>query len=800
MRRISVQAKTAPLPLTAAAWAARSLLALDVGPTRSRGSMRSNGAIGALSALAANRAASFPTSSSTIPFSRGYASLAPEPAAKKPLFDKILIANRGEIACRVIRTARRLGIRTVAVFSEVDKNALHVQEADEAYYIGRAPSAESYLNMEKYIDICKKSGAQAVHPGYGFLSENADFAKLLAENGIVFIGPSASAITSMGSKAESKDIMLAAGVPCVPGWHPSSSSDADNQSPAFLLKEADKIGYPVLIKAVSGGGGKGMKIVSKREEFEAQLAAAKRESKKHFSDDTVLLERYITRPRHVEVQIFSDSHGNHLSLFERDCSVQRRHQKIIEEAPAPGLPQPLREKLYDKARKAAAAVGYRGAGTVEFLLNADNEEEFYFMEMNVRLQVEHPVTEAITSVDLVEWQLEEAAGNPIPLRQDEITCTGHAFEYRVYAESPRNLLHHRPPASSDTVRVDTGIRAGDDVSVHYDPLISKLIVRGPDRTAALRALRKALNEYQIVGPSTNLEFLSKLAENEAFIQGEVETGFISKHHNELFPPLPTASSSTLAGTALYLSQRELSHYSSLGRQSAWTDPKLAGFRLGGVETNRYWREHELGSKDEEATVVKVAPTLARDGAFDIAVSSPSSGNKALLFFGIEPSFSPLDAVNPHSTTLAAPLADQLVSVDIVSSNPPPAPLSAEPKSEVLHVFNTAENFAGVVEVKPPAWMEKVGSATAEGKGGKGAAGGAKAPMPSKIVAVFVKEGDVVEEGAPLVAVEAMKTEHTLRAAAAGVVSKITVQEGDLVPEGKVLVEFAVDAAEEVKQD
>ncbi|GAA5972478.1 hypothetical protein JCM11641_001862 [Rhodosporidiobolus odoratus] len=828
MRRItrSSSSKTLARPLLAVA--PRLLLAsfgkVDVGPTLQTSPISTLRLINGLTAgLAPSKIGLLPTSASSTSLSRlsdplaqrGLATVATHSRTsaveeKQPLFDKILIANRGEIACRVIRTAKRLGVKTVAVFSEVDRESLHVRLADEAYCIGPAASSESYLCKEKYLDIIKESGAQAVHPGYGFLSENAEFAKMLEQNGVVFIGPPASAITSMGSKAESKDIMLAAGVPCIPGWHPSSSAASageDVQSTPFLQARADEIGYPVLIKAVSGGGGKGMKIVSKREEFAEQLAAAKRESMKHFADDEVLLERYITRPRHVEVQIFSDSHGNHLSLFERDCSVQRRHQKIIEEAPAPGLPQELREKLYDKARKAAEAVGYRGAGTVEFILNAENEEEFFFCEMNVRLQVEHPVTEAVTGVDLVEWQLEVAAGNPIPLKQEEITCTGHAFECRIYAESPRNgflpdagtILHHRPPAASSAVRIETGLRAsGDEISVFYDPLISKLIVSGRDRHEALRALRKALGEYQIVGLSTNLAFLGKLAANEAFIAGEVETGFIAKHHDELFPPPPSASPTTLASAALFLSQRDRSHFSSLGYQSAWTDTSLAGFRLGGVETNRYWKEYELGAKDEEETVqVKVAPVRGgTGGAFDVAVSSTSSasGQETAFFPSVSPSFTPPSAISPHLTSLSTALDSQLSTVSIISSPPPAAPLSAEPQAELLHVFDSASGFAGQVEVKPPAWMSKAGTAAkAEGKTG-GKAGGAKAPMPCKIVQVFVKEGDIVEAGAPLVAVEAMKTEHTLRATTAGTVSKLTAKEGDLVPEGKVLVEFAVEAS------
>ncbi|KAG0658579.1 hypothetical protein C6P46_005699 [Rhodotorula mucilaginosa] len=732
---------------------------------------------------------------------------------KKPLFDKILIANRGEIACRVIRTARRLGIKTVAVYSDADRHAMHVKMADEAYYIGPAPSTESYLRKQAYVDICRKSGAQAVHPGYGFLSENAEFAKLLKENDITFIGPPESAIHAMGSKAESKDIMLAAGVPCIPGWHPSDSdrSNKDSQTPAFLQQQADKIGYPVLIKAVSGGGGKGMKIVDRKEDFAGQLESAKREARKHFGDDEVLLERYITRPRHVEVQIFSDAHGNHLSLFERDCSVQRRHQKIIEEAPAPGLPQELRERLYEEARKAAKAVGYRGAGTVEFILNADNNDEAFFCEMNVRLQVEHPVTEAVTGVDLVEWQLEVAAGNPIPLSQDQIKCTGHAFECRIYAENPRNgflpdtglLLHHRPPATSETVRMETGFESGDEISVYYDPLLSKLIVRGEDRTSALRALRKALNEYQVVGPSTNLEFLGRLAANEAFVRGEVETGFIQKHYDELFPPLPDPSPSTLATSALYLAKRDQSHYTSLGQQSAWTDTKLSGFRLtaSAGDRGRYWKSIELGAAPKkgqdpsEATasaVVQVGPAASGlEEAFDVRLA----GDAEALFTDVVASEDAPLATSPHAVTVNAHLAEHLARVDIVTSPPSALTSGALPAGETLHVFNTAEQYAGAVEVKVPSWMSKVGTA-GKAAGAQSGAGGAKAPMPSKIVQVFVTEGQEVEEGAPLVAVEAMKTEHVLRAAKSGKVEKVTVKEGDLVPEGKVLVTFVEEAAEE----
>ncbi|KZT02105.1 uncharacterized protein LAESUDRAFT_662691, partial [Laetiporus sulphureus 93-53] len=477
---------------------------------------------------------------------------------RKPHFDKILIANRGEIACRVIRTAKKLGITTVAVYSEVDADALHVRLADEAYCIGPAASSESYLRMDKIIKVCHRSGAQAVHPGYGFLSENAHFAERLAHEGIAFIGPPASAIVSMGSKSESKTIMSDAGVPVVPGYHGA------DQDPALLAQEATRIGYPVLIKAVHGGGGKGMRVVRSAAEFADALESAQREARKAFGNEHVLVEKFIERPRHVEVQVFADALGGCVSLWERDCSVQRRNQKIIEEAPAPGLSPELRADLSAKAVAAAKAVNYVGAGTVEFIFDNDTDK-FYFMEMNTRLQVEHPVTEMITGLDLVEWQLEVAAGNPLPLDQSEVPLVGHAVEARIYAENPRNdflpdsghLLYLStptptltfaapvPPASRSpaealvpvlsgsahaavvpSVRVEQGFEAGAQIGVFYDPMIAKLVVHGRDRTEALRMLRGALDEYRVVGVSTNVEFLRTLAGHGAFVDGELETGFI----------------------------------------------------------------------------------------------------------------------------------------------------------------------------------------------------------------------------------------------------------------------------------
>lgn len=415
----------------------------------------------------------------------------------KPI-SKVLIANRGEIAVRVIKTCKKLGVRTVAVFSDADAKSLHVALADEAYHIGANLSSKSYLRGDKIIDVAKHSGAQAIHPGYGFLSENVEFSDLCDKNGVIFIGPPASAIRDMGIKSTSKHIMTAAGVPCIGGYH------GENQDDDFLVKEAEKIGYPLMIKAVRGGGGKGMRIVNSPDEFLSQLNSARTESEKAFGDSTMLLEKYIRSPRHVEVQVFADKYGNAVYLWERDCSVQRRHQKIIEEAPAPGLSEELRRQLGEAAVRAAKAVNYVGAGTVEFILDKE-DLSFHFMEMNTRLQVEHPITEMITGVDLVDWQIRIASGEPLPVTQEQITRKGHAFEARIYAEDPASgflpgagpLNHLTTPQPSEFVRVETGVREGDDVSVHYDPMIAKLVVWGQDRSSALNSLISRLSEYHV---------------------------------------------------------------------------------------------------------------------------------------------------------------------------------------------------------------------------------------------------------------------------------------------------------------
>uniref|UniRef100_A0A8C9TZ91 Methylcrotonyl-CoA carboxylase subunit n=1 Tax=Scleropages formosus TaxID=113540 RepID=A0A8C9TZ91_SCLFO len=481
--------------------------------------------------------------------------------------EKVLIANRGEIACRVMRTAKKMGVKSVAVYSEADRSAMHVAMADEAFHIGPAASQQSYLCMEKVMGAAKGSGAQAIHPGYGFLSENTEFAELCKREGIIFIGPPSSAIRDMGIKSTSKHIMSAAGVPIIEGYH------GEDQSDEKLRAEAARIGYPVMIKAVRGGGGKGMRIAHSEAEFQDQLESARREARKSFNDDVMLVEKFVENPRHVEVQVFGDQHGNAVYLFERDCSVQRRHQKIIEEAPGPGISPEVRKKLGEAAVRAAKAVNYVGAGTVEFIMDA--QHNFYFMEMNTRLQVEHPVSEMITGTDLVEWQLRVAAGEKLPLAQEEIKLRGHSFEARIYAEDPNNgflpgagpLLHLSTPQSDEHTRIETGVRQGDEVSVHYDPMIAKLVVWGEDRAAALKKLRYCLRQYNIVGLSTNIDFLLHLSSHPEFKAGNVHTSFIAQHHAQLFPAPQAPSHQVVCQAALGLLLREQAHTQHFSAQS-----------------------------------------------------------------------------------------------------------------------------------------------------------------------------------------------------------------------------------------
>ncbi len=474
------------------------------------------------------------------------------------MFNKILIANRGEIACRIIKTARAMGVATVAVYSEADRNALHMKMADESVYIGPAASSESYLVGSNIIQAALDTGAEAIHPGYGFLSENADFCRQCEAHNLIFIGPPIEAIVAMGSKSAAKKIMADAGVPLVPGYH------GDDQSPALLKQAANKMGYPVLLKAAAGGGGKGMRAVHAEAEFDEALDAAKREALNSFNDDIMLVEKYLLNPRHVEIQVFCDSHGNAVYLFERDCSVQRRHQKVIEEAPAPRMSETLRQQMGEAAIKAAVAINYQGAGTVEFLL--DSRGGFFFMEMNTRLQVEHPVTEMISGQDLVEWQLRVACGEPLPRSQQQLQINGHAFEARIYAEDPEHdflpatgrLKTLQPPLETANVRVDTGVVEGDDVSIYYDPMIAKLVVWDLDRDRALQRLTQALSEYRIAGLTTNIGFLYNLATSQAFINGDVDTGYIENHQQEIFRQRDADINyaAPFAGAAILTSQQQ----------------------------------------------------------------------------------------------------------------------------------------------------------------------------------------------------------------------------------------------------
>jgi 3-methylcrotonyl-CoA carboxylase alpha subunit len=520
------------------------------------------------------------------------------------MFNKILIANRGEIACRVIETAHKLGIRCVAVYSEADENAMHVNMADEAFLIGPAPSKDSYLKYETIIDVAKKSGAQAIHPGYGFLSENPVFAKACADNGLVFIGPPVPAIEAMGSKSAAKLIMEKANVPLVPGYH------GDNQDPSFLQNEANKIGYPLLLKAAFGGGGKGMRVVESESEFASALASAKREALNGFGNDTMLMEKYLTKPRHVEIQVFCDSKGNGVYLAERDCSVQRRHQKVIEEAPAPGLPDSIRKAMGEAAVRAAQAIDYQGAGTVEFLYDEDRTDPsnsaFYFMEMNTRLQVEHPVTEMITGQDLVKWQLQIAAGESLPLSQEDVTVEGHAFEVRIYAEDPDNeflpatgtLNYLRQPQQNNHVRVDTGVRENDEVSAFYDPMIAKLIVWDENRDRALQRMLRALDDYRIAGVKTNLNFLSSLLEHNEFKQANLDTNFIAKYSDDLFKASHDLSNQSLILAALYLLLKQSAQNKSLAESS--NDPYSPWHSFTGWRVNQQQQfDVELANSEGE---------------------------------------------------------------------------------------------------------------------------------------------------------------------------------------------------------
>ncbi|XP_060553630.1 methylcrotonoyl-CoA carboxylase subunit alpha, mitochondrial-like [Ruditapes philippinarum] len=670
--------------------------------------------------------------------------------SNKASIEKILIANRGEIACRVIKTARSLGIKTVSVYSDADRNALHVSMADEAYHIGPAAANQSYLCQDKILDVARKSGAQAIHPGYGFLSENVEFAELCGEKGIIFIGPPSTAIRDMGIKSTSKSIMSAAGVPIIEGYH------GEDQSDSRLKQEAAAIGYPVMIKAVRGGGGKGMRISMTESEFDEQLESARREAMKSFGDQVMLIEKFVEMPRHVEVQVFGDKHGNYVYLYERDCSVQRRHQKIIEEAPAPGLTEETRRAIGEAAVRAAQAVNYVGAGTVEFIM--DKDQKFYFMEMNTRLQVEHPVTEMVTGTDLVDWQIKVAAGEPLPVIQSDIKLNGHAFEARIYAEDPNNsfmpgagpLLHLSPPQCDRNTRIDTGVRQGDEVSVHYDPMIAKLIVWSEDRESALRRCRSALTQYQVLGLNTNIQFLTDLAKHPEFMKGNVHTDFIPQFSQDLFPEHVTSTTAVCqAAVAMVIQQSQKIEKEAKNTQDPFSPFSMcSSMRINQNPTR--WINLLDGEKELKMEVV-----TNLDGSYIVNFA----GQSYTVLANIEQSGDKTNII-----TIIDGVKTQASIVTVGNS---------------LHLF-TAE---GQHELKLP--IPKFMLSTGEG----GSLGDAVSPMPGVIEKVTVTPGTSVEKGDPLVIMIAMKMEYVIRAPKSGIVESVFYKVGDTVQKGVALVHF-----------
>jgi 3-methylcrotonyl-CoA carboxylase alpha subunit len=671
------------------------------------------------------------------------------------MFSKILIANRGEIACRIVRTGRRMGIATAAVYSDADRDALHVTVADEAYRIGSPPARESYLNSEAIIAVAKRASVQAIHPGYGFLSENAAFAEACAAAGIVFIGPPPAAIRAMGGKSEAKALMEKAGIPLVSGYH------GKDQSPDLLAREAGRMGYPVLIKASAGGGGKGMKVAAEPSEFSAQLASAKREAASSFGDDRVLIEKYLERPRHVEVQVFADSHGNCVYLFERDCSIQRRHQKVIEEAPAPNFSQEMRERMGRAAVDAAQAIGYVGAGTIEFLYDAA-AQKFYFMEMNTRLQVEHPVTEMITGLDLVEWQFRVASGEKLPLTQKDLAVSGHAIEARLYAEDPdrgflpqTGRLTHLAFAEGENIRVDAGVRSGDAISVYYDPMIAKLIVWGANRDAAIRRFRSALADTQVGGVKTNIAFLARLSGHPAFKAADLDTSFIERHQADLLAPSKPAPDKAFASAALglLLARAEEARQSALASADPWSPWAFRnGWRLND-EARSELRLRDLSISGESEKVIEVI--YRRGGGWKISVAGGSA-------------FEAQGELAPDGK-LSGIIGDEKASVLWVRSG-----------NEVnLFTRDGAHRFAIVDRLH--------GADDAEIPGGR-----LVAPMPGRVISLLVEPGAHVEANEPVIVLEAMKMEHTLRAPSRGTVAAFRFAAGEQVDEGAELVEFRAD--------
>ncbi|KAL3685057.1 hypothetical protein R1sor_003079 [Riccia sorocarpa] len=732
-------------------------------------------------------------------FSASVSSIASSGDRQNKPIEKILIANRGEIACRVIRTAKRLGIKTVAVYSDADRFAMHVKNADEAVHIGPAPASLSYLSAAKIIAAAKATNAEAIHPGYGFLSENVQFAELCKEEGIRFIGPPSPAIHAMGNKSVSKEVMTAAGVPVVPGYH------GDNQDVNFLLREAERIGYPVLIKATLGGGGKGMKIVHDDSEFLDCLSSAQREAAAAFGDSRVLIEKYLTRPRHIEVQIFGDMHGNVVHLFERDCSVQRRHQKIIEEAPAPGISEEFRQQIGQAAVNAAKAVGYESAGTVEFIVDTITGK-FYFMEMNTRLQVEHPVTEMVTGQDLVEWQIRVANGEPLPLQQNQLQLSGHAFEARIYAENvPRGFLpaagklyHYSPPPVSSTVRVETGVGQGDSVSVYYDPMIAKLVAWGNDRSAALIKLHNSLSKFQIAGLPTNITFLKTLAKHPAFVAGEVGTHFIEEHRDQLLPSPDlfkfeagsaavniaedlrvVQQAAAIAAVGMYLTLREGTQARKTGTgecqaRGSWTAG--SGFRLNHLYTRPMTMDWKPETAGNTSVPVKLMTTYETNSKFSVEVQGEEplrvniSGQRA----------------SRGSPDLRLEVDDQMASVSLGQY--------FQDGTNNIHLWREDKHYHYTM---PWLSFEREESDDEHGSDkshreqtySTTAIGAVTAPMAGRVVKIFVENGGRVKKGEPLLVLEAMKMEHVVRAPVEGLVDGAHVVVGQQVNDNMVLLQI-----------
>jgi len=683
------------------------------------------------------------------------------------MFEKILIANRGEIACRVIKTAHELGIKTVAVYSDADAQALHVTMAGEAVRIGAAPSAESYLRGERVIEAALNTGAQAIHPGYGFLSENAGFSRLCDDHGLIFIGPPIPAIEAMGSKSAAKNIMSKANVPLVPGYH------GQDQSPVLLKESADSMGYPVLLKAVAGGGGKGMRQVWREAEFAQGLADAKREAMASFGNDDMLVEKYLTQPRHVEVQVFCDQHGNAVYLFERDCSVQRRHQKIIEEAPAPHMSAALRAKMGEAAVRAAQAINYQGAGTVEFLLDSDGS--FFFMEMNTRLQVEHPVTEMVTGQDLVEWQFRVANGELLPLSQDQLNINGHAFEVRVYAEDPDNdflptagtLSFLQTPSQNKHVRIDSGVVQGDEVSPYYDPMIAKLIVWDENRDRALQRLKTALSKYYISGLTTNLSFLHSLASSQPFADADLDTGFIDKHHATIFNQAELDINTSLPLIGLYLTLNQTPHPNT---PIPWYSPEIKN-------------SPELENSPE----LKNSHHMSKCGLSGWRMNQKRQYSHRVVIAGdnyvisVEPlsnlgGFEQYRCSANGNSWLVSGRVTETELIATIEGHRRCAVVAPHETGFVLYLSNRSLEFSRAeMDMGADDQTDQQGCFTA--------------PMHGTVVEVLVDVGANVNEGDALIIMEAMKMQHTIHAPAAGTVNELYCVQGDLVDGGSQLLAF-----------